>query len=213
MPEVLEWPRAARPHEVVGRAVRALVEGQLVALPTETVYGLAASALVPAAVERLQQSKGRPIEKPLTVALRVPGDALDWVPAMSPLGQRLARRCWPGPVTLVFRESVDQGLASRLPEAVRQRVCPTGTLGLRVPAHAALAPFWAIRAIRSLRSELEFVDEGLKRLMICEIGNPSGAFSALKFRMIAMPSSMSSKVDRARCSSSCFESEPMRARC
>src|ERR1051325_2549385 len=45
--------------------------------------------------------------------------------------------------------------------------------------------FWAMR---SLRSELELVDEGLNRLMICEIGKPVGAFSALKFRMIAMPS-------------------------
>ena len=42
--------------------------------------------------------------------------------------------------------------------------------------------------MRSLRSELEFVDDGLKRLRICEIGNPSGARSASKFRMIAMPS-------------------------
>jgi tRNA threonylcarbamoyl adenosine modification protein (Sua5/YciO/YrdC/YwlC family) len=139
MPEVLDWQHAANPRAVIDRAVQALVEGQLVALPTETVYGLAACALVPEAVERLQQSKGRPENKPLTLALRGALDALDWVPDMSPLGRRLARRCWPGPVTLVFDDGIDQGLASRLPEAVRQRICPTGTIGLRVPAHEVVA--------------------------------------------------------------------------
>ena len=83
MPEVLDWQHAARPRELIERTVRALVEGQLVALPTETVYGLAACALVPEAVARLQQSKGRPVEKPLTLALREASDALDWVPEMS----------------------------------------------------------------------------------------------------------------------------------
>src|SRR5438552_1927366 len=139
MPEVLDWQHAANPGTVLARVVQALVEGQLVALPTETVYGLAACALIPEAVDRLQQSKGRPESKALTLALRSAGDAFDWVPAMSPLGRRLARRCWPGPVTLVFDDGIDQGLASRLPEAVRQRVCPTGTIGLRVPAHEAVA--------------------------------------------------------------------------
>src|SRR5207244_4404249 len=112
MPEVLDWHHAAQPGAVVDRAVQALVNGQLVALPTETVYGLAACALVPEAVERLQVSKGRPQDKPLTLALRGAADALDWVPEMSPLGQRLARRCWPGPVTLVFADGNLQGLAS-----------------------------------------------------------------------------------------------------
>jgi protein-tyrosine phosphatase len=138
MPELLDWQRTGNPRTVVHQAVQALAAGRLVALPTETVYGLAASALVPTAVEQLQQSKGRPEAKPLTLAIRGPAEALDWVPGMSPLGQRLARRCWPGPVTLVFEAGVEHGLASRLAEPIRQRVCPTGTLGLRVPAHEAI---------------------------------------------------------------------------
>jgi tRNA threonylcarbamoyl adenosine modification protein (Sua5/YciO/YrdC/YwlC family) len=138
MTEVLEWHRAADPSGVIRRAVQALAEGQLVAFPTETVYGLAASALVPGAVERLCRGKGRSPDKPLALAIRGAAEALDWVPQMSPLGQRLARRCWPGPVTLVFGDGVERGLASRLPERVRQRVCPSGTLGLRTPAHAAI---------------------------------------------------------------------------
>jgi protein-tyrosine phosphatase len=138
MTQVLDWQSAADPQTVVRQAVERLNAGQLVAFPTETVYGLAASALVPAAVEKLRYSKGRPEDKPLTLAIGGVAEALDWVPDMSPLGRRLARRCWPGPVTLVFGARVDEGLASRLPEPVRERVAPGGTLGLRVPAHDAI---------------------------------------------------------------------------
>jgi protein-tyrosine phosphatase len=159
MTQVLDWRTASDPQQVIRTAVDALQRGQLVAFPTETVYGVAASALIPEAVERLRQEKGRPSEKPLALAIRDPGEALEWVPRMSRLGQRLARRCWPGPITLVFpvgASSPDskekpsdprrdppsaplvEGRARELPESVRQRVCPTGTLGLRVPDHEAI---------------------------------------------------------------------------
>jgi protein-tyrosine phosphatase len=138
MPHVLDWRSAAEPRELVSQAARALAEGHLVAFPTETVYGLAASALAPEAVERLHRARGEAEDRPLPLAVRGAGDALDWVPGMSRLGRRLARRCWPGPVTLVFGDGVERGLAGRLPEAVRRRVCPAGTIGLRTPAHAAV---------------------------------------------------------------------------
>jgi tRNA threonylcarbamoyl adenosine modification protein (Sua5/YciO/YrdC/YwlC family) len=133
MAEVLDLSPDA--HNVVHRAVEALTEGQLVAFPTETVYGIAASARVPEAVEQLRKGKGRPEGKPLTLAIAQASQALDWVPDLSPLGQRLARRCWPGPVTLVLRVDNEHGFAGRLPESVRRRVCPEGNLGLRVPDH------------------------------------------------------------------------------
>jgi tRNA threonylcarbamoyl adenosine modification protein (Sua5/YciO/YrdC/YwlC family) len=139
MTEVLEWQRVSDPAALIRRTVEALADGQVVAFPTETVYGLAASALIPDAVERLCLDKGRPQNKPLTLAIRGSAEALDWVPQMSPLSWRLARRCWPGPLTLVFSEGVEKGLASRLPEAVQRRICPAGTLGLRSPAHAAIS--------------------------------------------------------------------------
>jgi protein-tyrosine phosphatase len=138
MTEVLDWQSPSQQRVVLRRAVRALVEGQLVAFPTETVYGVAASALVPAAVERLREGKNRPAGKPLTLAIRTASQANDWIPEMSPLGRRLARRCWPGPVTLVFKTGAEQGLAGRLQEEIRQHVCPGGTLGLRIPAHEAV---------------------------------------------------------------------------
>src|SRR5687767_15073515 len=102
MPEVLDWRQAADPHPLVHRAARALAEGGVVAFPTDTVYALAASALIPQAVERLRQCTKRGEDRPMTLAVRGAADALDWVPEMSPLGRRLARRCWPGAVTLLF---------------------------------------------------------------------------------------------------------------
>jgi protein-tyrosine phosphatase len=133
MPEVLDWQNAD-PRDLVRRAVEALGAGRLVAFPTETVYGLAASGLRPDAVERLHHVKGG--ARPLPLALRGPGEAPDWAPGLGALGKRLARRCWPGPLTLVC--DGDRGLAERLPESVRRRVCPEGTVGLRAPAHEAV---------------------------------------------------------------------------
>jgi tRNA threonylcarbamoyl adenosine modification protein (Sua5/YciO/YrdC/YwlC family) len=137
MSDVLDWRRAADPRPLVHRAAAALAKGELVAFPTDTVYALAASALIPEAVEKLCRTKKWGDGRPMTLAVRGAGDALDWVPEMSPLGRRLARRCWPGPVTLVFG-GAEQGLISRLAEPVRRRVCPAGTIGLRTPAHRAV---------------------------------------------------------------------------
>ncbi len=138
MAEVLDWREGVDPRSVVQQAADALRRGQLVAFPTETVYGIAAHALDAEAVERLGYVKGRPEDRPLTLALANGPQANDWAPGMSALGRRLVRRCWPGPVTLVFGDGVTAGLGSRLPERVRRRLCPEGTLGLRVPDHAAI---------------------------------------------------------------------------
>jgi protein-tyrosine phosphatase len=72
------------------------------------------------------------------LAVRGAGEARDWVPAMSPLCQRLARRLWPGPVTLITGGDVERGLASRLPEEVRVPLCHSGQLRLAMPQHEAL---------------------------------------------------------------------------
>jgi protein-tyrosine phosphatase len=137
-PEVLDLRGTDDPRDAVHRVVERLAQGGLVALPTETVYALAASAMVPAAVDRLLQVKDRAEHKPFALAIKSAEEARDWVPEMSALGKRLARRCWPGPVTLVFNDTAVAGLVRQLPEPVRRRVCPSGSLGLRVPAHAAL---------------------------------------------------------------------------
>ena len=137
-PEVLDLRRADDPRDVVHRVVERLAQGGVVALPTETVYGIAANAFLPPAVERLLDIKGRSADKPFALGIKSGVEARDWVPGMTVLGKRLVRRCWPGPVTLVFNETANDGLVRQLPEPVRRWVCPTGSLGLRVPAHSAV---------------------------------------------------------------------------
>ncbi len=135
MPRVLDWLKEPDPRAVVHEAVEALRSGQVVAFPTETVYGLAADAGSPEGVERLVHCKGRPEDKPMALALADPLDLPLWVPQLGTLARRLSRRCWPGPLTLVFSGGFD---VSRLPTAVHRYICGKGTLGIRVPAHEAI---------------------------------------------------------------------------
>ena len=132
---VIDLRHADDLRDVVHQTVQSLVEGKIVAFPTETVYGLAASALDEDAVARLAAVKGRRPNHPLTLAIRSADEARDYVPDMSPLAQRLARRCWPGPVTLVVDDAHPDSLARQLPGKVLDYVLPLKTLGLRVPGH------------------------------------------------------------------------------
>ena len=75
---------------------------------------------------------------PLTLAIKSTDEARDYVPDMTPLAQRLARRCWPGPVTLVVDDAHPDGLSRHLPGKVLAHVSPAKTLGLRVPGHQVL---------------------------------------------------------------------------
>ncbi|HVT26553.1 MAG TPA: L-threonylcarbamoyladenylate synthase [Lacipirellulaceae bacterium] len=134
-PIVIDIRNADDARDVVHRAVQALAEGQIIALPTETVYGLAASACRADAVDRLMEVKGRPANQPFTLAIKSAEEAPDFVPDMSPLAQRLARRCWPGPVTLVVDNQHNEGLTKQLPREVCEIITPNGMIGLRVPAN------------------------------------------------------------------------------
>jgi len=137
-PVVIDLRNTDDSRDVVHRAVQALAEGRIVAFPTETVYGLAASALSEAAVGRLLAAKNRDASRPLALAVKSADEALDYAPGISPLGQRLARRCWPGPITLVIEDRHPESLITQLPPAVQQAIAPNGTIGLRVPAHQVL---------------------------------------------------------------------------
>jgi L-threonylcarbamoyladenylate synthase len=107
-------------------AVRLLRAGELVAFPTETVYGLGADAANSAAVGRIFAAKGRPANHPLIVHLAGAGDMQAWARDVPPGAWRLAEAFWPGPLTMILKR------APGVPLAV------TGgqqTVGLRVPAH------------------------------------------------------------------------------
>ena len=134
-PERIDLAQADDPRDVVHRAVACLAQGGIVGLATETDYGLAASALHSAAVIRLCQIQGSDAPSPLTLLLRGPVEVADWVPNLSELGWRLARRPWPGPITLMFPGPVLCGLAHHLPTDVRLLIFPNETVALRVPSH------------------------------------------------------------------------------
>ena len=110
---------------MVHQAVQALAEGNLVAFPTETVYGVAASAWDERGVQRLVERKGRRRGHPLSLAVKSADEARDYAPGMSSLALRLARRCWPGPVTLVVDDCTRRASLRRLPPAVQEWVSPT----------------------------------------------------------------------------------------
>jgi tRNA threonylcarbamoyl adenosine modification protein (Sua5/YciO/YrdC/YwlC family) len=134
-PLVIDVSNSDDPRDVVHRAVQALAEGQVVVFPTETVYVAAASGLNQKAVDRLVALQGDRLDRPATLVIRGAEEALDYVPQMPPLGQRLARRCWPGPITLELADAQPNSVIQRLPEPVRKIVAPEGNIRLRVPAH------------------------------------------------------------------------------
>ncbi|MGB1928830.1 MAG: L-threonylcarbamoyladenylate synthase [Mariniblastus sp.] len=132
---ILDLKSSEDPRDVVHQAVEALAAGKIIAIPTETVYGLAASALHPEAVQRLVELKGRSPDKPLAFAIKSADDALDYVPNMSCVARRIARRSWPGPITLVLDTDHPDSVIHRLDPSVREATIPQGTVGLRVPDH------------------------------------------------------------------------------
>jgi protein-tyrosine phosphatase len=139
-PLVIDLRRSEDARDVVHRAVQALAEGRAVAFPTETDYVVAASARHEAAAERLScLAPQMPGEPRLSLALKSADEALDWAPGLSPLGQRLSRRCWPGPVTIIVGDDHPDSLVHRLPPGVRQLIVGSGRLRLRVPGHPMLA--------------------------------------------------------------------------
>jgi len=111
----------------VDRAVAAIRSGGLVAIPTETVYGLAADATNPQAVALIFEMKGRPADHPLIVHLASAGELDDWAREVPETARLLTDAAWPGPLTVI------------VPRAAGVLDAVTGgldTVGLRVPAHA-----------------------------------------------------------------------------
>src|SRR5580693_1600153 len=100
--EILPAHTPALFEKAVRRAVELLRGGEVVALPTETVYGLAANALDEKAVAKIFEIKGRPSVNPLIVHVTSLEMAKRCVSAFPPLAEQLARAFWPGPLTLVL---------------------------------------------------------------------------------------------------------------
>ena len=116
-------------HEIT-RAARILRDGGLVAVPTETVYGLAARADDDEAVSRIYRAKGRPDFNPLIVhvaSLELARKLADF----SDVAEKLAAEHWPGPLTLVLPRRQDAGLAEAVTAGLE-------TVAIRMPSHAVM---------------------------------------------------------------------------
>jgi L-threonylcarbamoyladenylate synthase len=114
-----DWP-------AIRAAARKLEAGELVAFPTETVYGLGADAENPEAVGRIYAAKGRPSTHPVIVHLAPEADIGYWAASVSPQARALIDAFWPGPLTLILKR------AAHIPNAVSGG---QDSVGLRCPSH------------------------------------------------------------------------------
>jgi len=117
---------AATMQGTIESAIAALARGEVIGMPTETVYGLAGDAANPAAIRRIFALKGRPTDHPVIVHLADAGWLDQWARDIPAAARQLAERFWPGPLTLILRR------AATVSDLI------TGgqdTVGLRIPAH------------------------------------------------------------------------------
>ena len=110
----------------ISRAVATLRTGGLVAFPTETVYGLGADASNDDAIIKVFTAKGRPHDHPLIVHVASAAQLTDWAREVPPAAHTLAKKFWPGPLTLVL---------TRAPRVSDLVTGGQDTVALRVPSH------------------------------------------------------------------------------
>jgi L-threonylcarbamoyladenylate synthase len=167
----------------IDKAAALLRAGALVAFPTETVYGLGANALDEAAVRRIFDAKGRPFSSPLIVHVASIEMARELASEWPENAERLAKRFWPGPLTIIVPKS------SPVPDLVTAGL---PSVGLRIPAHpmaralieAAQVPIAAPSANRFTElspTTAENVSEGLADMVLnggpCAVGIESTVIS------------------------------------
>ena len=160
------------------QAITKLQNGEVVAIPTETVYGLAADATDDAALRQIYAIKQRPADNPLIVHIADINQVEDWAAEFSPLAQKLAKAFWPGPFTLVLpaKSSVSQivrggqpTVALRVPNhPLTLQLLQQSGLALAAPSankFTQLSPTTAAHVAASLGDDLPILDGGA-----CEVG-------------------------------------------
>ena len=126
--------------DVIRLIARRLDDGQLIAVPTETVYGIAARAL-PETIEHLDEVKGRPEGKRYTLHIGSPGQLAKFVPRIPALVKKLIHNTWPGPLTIVLPLSKTdlETQKERTNPDIFEILYPDGTLGIRCPDNEVCA--------------------------------------------------------------------------
>jgi L-threonylcarbamoyladenylate synthase len=119
-----EQPDASR--KAIENIQSVLKAGGVIALPTDTFYGLGTDPFNPGALSKIFQIKQRPADKPLLVLIHSLDQLANLTQEVTDNARKLMERFWPGPLTLIFKA------ASGLPDAL---TAGTGTIGIRLPAH------------------------------------------------------------------------------
>jgi protein-tyrosine-phosphatase/tRNA A37 threonylcarbamoyladenosine synthetase subunit TsaC/SUA5/YrdC len=122
MAKILDWRRSDDPRDVVHLAVQALVEGHVVAAPTESSYVYLASGLHEGAVEQLHRQASFRADNPMSIVPRTPDEVLDLVPSVGSGSRRLVRKAWPGPLILQSRDVDPYSSLRCLPDNAYQKV-------------------------------------------------------------------------------------------
>lgn len=176
----------------IAAAACALRSGELVAFPTETVYGLGADAADPVALSRIYAAKGRPTDHPLILHLASVAELSQWVDALPVetqlLVERLAQRFWPGPLTLVLPRAPQvspvltggqQSIAVRVPShPVAQRLLQAFGGGIAAPSanrYGRVSPTSAAHVREEFPEGVTILEGGA-----CEVGLESTILSLLE---------------------------------
>ena len=160
------------------QAIALIKRGEVVAMPTETVYGLAADARNESALKQIYAIKQRPANNPLIVHIGASKQVLEWAKEYSPLAQRLAAAFWPGPFTMVLPAKADVSMIVRAGEPtvalrvpahpIAQQVLQQSGLGLAAPSankYTQLSPTTAKHVEDSLGEDIPVLDGGA-----CKVG-------------------------------------------
>lgn len=169
----------------LAQAITLLKQGEVVAIPTETVYGLAADARNECAIKKVYSTKQRPASNPLIVHIASSEQVLDWATEFSPLAKKMADAFWPGPLTLVLpaKESVSEivragepTVALRIPaHPLARELLLQSKLGLAAPSanqYTQLSPTSAQHVFDSLGEDIPVLDGGA-----CKVGIESTIIS------------------------------------
>lgn len=166
----------------IAQAAAVLAAGEIVGMPTETVYGLAGDASNAAAVAKIYAAKGRPSDHPLIVHLAPQGDVSFWASAVPAYANALMQAFWPGPLTLVLPRTAQAGdfitgnqntVAVRCPshpvaQALLQACAALGVQGLAAPSanrFGRVSPTTAAHVADEFENRILTLDGGA-----CEVG-------------------------------------------
>lgn len=156
--------------DIIKEAAQIVKNGGLVVFPTDTVYGLGASALLSTSVERIYKIKKRPSNKPIILLIADEADVKKLGIKISSLAQKLIKRFWPGPLTLIFKVK-QSTIGLRMPnnkvalELIKEAGMPVATTSANISGRKSVLS--APAAIRQLKGKVDLIiDAGKSKLGI-----------------------------------------------